>query len=290
MKKLISILLVTVLCLALFACGEKCTSHVDANGDKNCDKCGVAFVCATCVDANSDRKCDVCGVEIPCAICVDANLDDKCDVCGKEVQILGAKEIAAILEMYNAIAPSRVETTSSAAFGEYEFAPIESTLLIGSVDGYSVSVYEYTSTTLREISDGSGVEIVGPFVSESHKLEYHSKNGLRTDGGKWDVRGEDFTPVVGANAFNFTADTVTDMIENKENKTYTFVVSEDNTEAVFGEEIAADVTVVINHSGADITGVTLSYSVFNDRNDDHPEMTVQISCRYSYETQEITLN
>lgn len=291
MKKILSIVLVTALCLALFACGE-CTNHVDTDPkDAKCDVCGVAVACETCVDAEpKDAKCDVCGKAVACAICVDENSDGKCDVCSKDVEVLGASEIANILSMYNAIAPSRVDTESKAIFGEYEFSPITSTLLVGSVDGSSVAVYEYTSTSLREVIDGATVEIVGPFTTESHKLEYSAKLGLRTDGGKWNISGEDFTPVVGANAFNFTAETVTDMIENKDDKTYSFVVSEANTEAVFGEEIAADVTVVITHSGADITGVDISYTVLNDRNDDHPELSVTISCSYSYETQEITLD
>lgn len=290
MKKILSIVLVMALSLALFACGE-CKNHTDADKDAKCDSCGAAVDCATCVDADpKDTKCDVCGKDIVCAACVDSDSDAKCDVCGKKVEALGAAEIANILKMYNAIAPSRVDTTSEAAFGEYSFAPITSTLLVGSVDGASVAVYEYTTTTLREIVEGSGVEIVEPFKTESHKLEYSAKLGLREDGGKWNISGEDFTPIVGANAFNFTAETVSNMIENKDNKTYSFVVAEENTEAVFGEHIAADVTVVISHSGADITGVDISYTVINEDNDDHPEFSVKISASYSYETQEITLD
>ena len=289
MKKILSIVLVMALSLALFACGE-CENHTDANNDGKCDSCGEAVNCATCVDADGNAKCDVCGKDVSCAVCVDSDADAICDVCGKRVENLGAAEIANVIKMYNAIAPSRVDTTSEAAFGKYSFAPITATLLVGSVDGAAVAVYEYTATTLREIADGSGVEIVDPFKTESHKLEYSAKLGLREDGGKWNISGEDFTPTVGANAFNFTAETVSGMIENKDNKTYSFIVTKENTEAVFGEQIAADVTVVISHSGADITGVDISYTVINEDNDDHPELSVKISASYSYETQEITLD
>ena len=381
MKKILSLVLVTVLCLALFACGEDvCTNHVDTNPkDAKCDVCGAAVECAKHVDEDpadaecdvcgkkveceehidedpadaecdicgeyveceehidedpadtecdvcgeyveceehidedpknaecdvcgeyipckthvdkspKNAKCDVCGKAVPCTLCVDADGNEKCDVCGKAVQVLKANEIADILAMYNAIAPSKVVTNSTMIFGEYEFSPVKSTLVVGSVDGATVAIYEYTKTSLREITDGSGIDIVGPFVTESHKMEYSQSKGLRVDGGKWDIMGSDFTPSVGANAFNFTEATVTDMVENKEDKTYSFVITKKNTEKVFGSKIDADVSVVITHSGADITGVVISYSVENSKNDDHPEINMTMSCSYSYETQEITLD
>ena len=69
MKKILSIVLVTALCLALFACGE-CTDHVDVDPkDAKCDVCGAAVACETCVDADpKDAKCDVCGKDVACAI------------------------------------------------------------------------------------------------------------------------------------------------------------------------------------------------------------------------------
>ena len=274
-------------------CGEyvECNVCIDENPkDARCDVCGEPVACTVCVDENKNAKCDVCGKAVACAICSDKDGNGKCDVCGKAVEVLGSEAITNILAMYNAIAPSKVVTNSTQKFGEYEFSPITSTLVVGSVDGASVAIYEYTKTTIREVTDGSGIEIVGPFLTESHKLEYSAKLGLRTDGGKWNIAGEDFTPVVGANAFNFTAATVSEMIENKDDKTYSFVVLKKNTQAVFGEKIDADVTVVITHSGADITGVDISYTVENSKNDDHPEIEVWIGCSYSYETQEITLD
>ncbi len=72
-KKILSLILsfalVMALSLALFSCGdEKCTSHIDNNGDGICDNegCGetVDEPGVNCVhtDADQDGVCDLCGV------------------------------------------------------------------------------------------------------------------------------------------------------------------------------------------------------------------------------------
>lgn len=40
----LGIALILVMALSLFACKEKCTSHVDENGDNKCDKCGAEII------------------------------------------------------------------------------------------------------------------------------------------------------------------------------------------------------------------------------------------------------
>lgn len=98
-KKIICALLALVMILGsvsvLAACGDdptpdtptECT-HVDANKDGKCDKCGEKMSTSqTCnhVDANDDLVCDKCGEKIECTSHVDKNNDGKCDKCGKSL-------------------------------------------------------------------------------------------------------------------------------------------------------------------------------------------------------------
>ena len=90
-KMLAVLLLLSLLCLSLVACGntpaeDPCTEHVDEDGDGKCDKCGetVQTPCTEHTDEDSDGKCDKCGetVQISCTEHVDEDGDDKCDKCG----------------------------------------------------------------------------------------------------------------------------------------------------------------------------------------------------------------
>lgn len=83
MKKLIALIVVALMLMTTLASCElldsilgafnptpPCTEHVDADGDKLCDKCGAKIEDeepphTEHVDENNDGKCDVCGKEIP---------------------------------------------------------------------------------------------------------------------------------------------------------------------------------------------------------------------------------
>ena len=59
MKKLLFLLLLSVLCLALISCGV--CKHADTDCDGKCDSCGADFGSAGCNDEDGDGVCDVCG-------------------------------------------------------------------------------------------------------------------------------------------------------------------------------------------------------------------------------------
>ena len=62
---------------------KECTTHIDIDKNKKCDKCGVDFIgdCATHKDSDDDHKCDYCAFVI--GECRDENVDGICDACGK---------------------------------------------------------------------------------------------------------------------------------------------------------------------------------------------------------------
>ena len=109
MKKLKILCLVLCLALAVFccftACGEEenteCIAHIDENGDKKCDNCGVELnadvppdppitddptdngpetECTEHADVDKNHKCDFCLLEISKHSDTDTN--HKCDLCG----------------------------------------------------------------------------------------------------------------------------------------------------------------------------------------------------------------
>ena len=199
-----------------------------------------------------------------------------------------ATEIAIkeINEMYVAISPTKIITKTTQEFGDYKLIGTTS-LIVGTVDGNAVAVYESQSQKLRDVESGSGNEVISP-IEDLGKItkEYHEELGYRENGGKWDANGEDFTPETGANALALTKDTVNDFKIDAEKKEYSFTVLAANTEAVFGYAIASDVSVIITHSGADITGVVLTYVVGSE---DHPEIKVTVEASYSYDSETITI-
>ena len=88
MKKTISLLLVFVLTLSLFACqggNVTCERHVDVDEDGICDVCNDTMPCKRCKDSDKDAKCDVCGKNVSCKSCIDVDKNAKCDVCGNHV-------------------------------------------------------------------------------------------------------------------------------------------------------------------------------------------------------------
>ena len=275
--------------------------HTDTNKDGKCDKCKETVPVDPCkkhVDANKDGKCDVCKENMPVEACndhVDANEDGKCDKCSATIESgpgsgSGSSitdPIQMIIDMYKALAPTKVETETTKSWGKYILVDT-SVLRVGKIDGDDVSVYEFTETTLDSIESGAGVAINPPYSTVSHIWEYHSTLGRREDGGKWNKTGDDFTPSVGANALNITAKTVSDVQIDEEERTVSFIVLKKNTKSVFGTEIGSNVSVVISYSDADITEVNISYSVMDD--DDLPEISVNVNIKYDYAIQQITID
>ncbi len=197
-------------------------------------------------------------------------------------------------KMYNAIAPSRVDTVATQTFGKYTLTST-STLKTGvAVDGFSVTLYTYSKQQMRTVEDGSGVDVLKPIETVTGEWVYHEDKGYRENGGDWDATGVNFTPETGAIALNMTEETVKDYLADEETKTITFTVAAENIEAVFGVAFVdletEEISVTITHSGADITSVSIAYTIINPENDEHPEIAVTLTASYAYDSQEITID
>ena len=60
-------------------------------------------------------------------------------------------------------------------------------------------------------------------------------------------------------------------------------------EAVFGKVINANVSVTIKHDGASIVSIDIVYVESATKNPDTPETRVEISVKYSYDIENVTI-
>lgn len=194
------------------------------------------------------------------------------------------KAIKKIDKMYNSTAPTKIVIDETQKIGEIVIVT-EGTFVTGKIDGMKAAIYEYRYQKLRPISDGD--EELSVFAEETGKHEYLEGTGYRIDGGEWDDE-YDFAPKAGAIALKFSAKDIKDFKEDKAAKSYTFVIPADKTEKVLGEAISADVTVVITHDGAAIAGVTLTYTITAE-DAKHDDTVVTIKAKYTYDTEDITI-
>ena len=193
-----------------------------------------------------------------------------------------------INSMYNAVAPSRVDVTSTKVFGKFELKTV-STLVIGEVDGFKVTTFNQTVDVPDEIGKEINAIILNAIGEKEYSWVYHEDLGYKEKGGKWDVEADDPTPETGAIALNISADTVEEFNNDEENKKVTFVVKAEDTEEVFGYALSSDASVTILHSGADVSSIKIEYTEFysGEGSEEYPEIAVTIEAKYSYVTQQV---
>ena len=198
--------------------------------------------------------------------------------------------IKSVNKMYRAMVPTKIVTETTQDIGSHVLTG-EYIIATGTIDGKDVSTLSYKYQQLRSVEDGAGKTEELPWEDISLTKEYHEDKGLRENGGKWQADGEDFAPTIDDVAMKFEEKYLSDIVVDEAKKTVTFVVSKDNTVAVFGEDMApaADVTVVITHDGAAIMSFTMTYTVAAESKN-HPDIVTTIKTVYSYEPQEITLD
>ena len=196
--------------------------------------------------------------------------------------------VSEINTMYSVSIP-----TKSVSVVKYEFASYtltdKTTVVSGKVDGtLAAAVMTEETQRLRTVEDGSGVEVVDFIETVTTVTEYLEGKGTRVTGKKkWDAEGQNFAFTQGSIALGITSDNVKDV--KKVDNTYTFIVTPDNTEAVFGEAIPSTVEVTVIHDGASVVGLKLSYVVAANNEASTPETTVTVDIVYSYDIEKITI-
>ena len=200
----------------------------------------------------------------------------------------GTDYVAEINTMYSVSLPTKSVSVVKYQFASYTLTD-KTTLVSGKVDGtLAAAVLTKETQRLRTVEEGSGVEILDFIVTDVHVTEYLEGKGTRENRkGRWNADGENFAFTSGSIAIGITNDNVSDV--KKVGNTYTFIVTPDNTAAVFGEAIPSTVEVTVTHDGASIVGLKLSYVVAANAESNTPETTVTVDIVYSYDIEKINI-
>ncbi len=186
---------------------------------------------------------------------------------------------------FAASVPTRIVTTTTQVIGSttlngsYE-------LKTGSVDGKIATVATYSYDEFNKIDEGTSEEITGVIKTVTGSKEFYAGKGIRINGGSW-TDGYNFAPTAGSIDIELTSKNVLEY--SYENNTFTCKVSKEKAVEVLGIDVApsADVNVVITDNGAEITSVTIEYTVV-DADENYPDTVVKIVTEYYYGLQEVT--
>ena len=199
--------------------------------------------------------------------------------------------VASVNRMFSAYAPTRIYTTTEFVAGDYTLTGTHE-IKTGYIDGKraSSSVRDYEELIPWEEA-GVSDYVTLPWTRVKEVKYYHEDRGLRKGSGKWDPTGDDFAPMAGDIAPNFTTGNVKNVKVDKKAKTVSFTVPGEKAFDVFGFEgiVDSDIDVVITHDGAVITSITLSYTIYGFEIN-YPDVEITIKTLYSYSAETITFD
>ena len=158
MKKILTFLIVAILCLGLVACvGGEC-AHTDTDCDGKCDACGSDFGEAGCKDSDADGKCDNCGkvLEVSAGDGVALVSGGKANfqiIVGNDAMLANRDTINSLMAKLN----ERIDGANFVLKGEKDFVEQDIEILIGSVTTrdakYKLDRYSYGVK-------GYGIEVI----------------------------------------------------------------------------------------------------------------------------------
>ncbi len=205
--------------------------------------------------------------------------------------------VAKFVAMYKSSAPTKVVTTQVVSVGSVSFGG-SSTLVTGvTKSGLTATVQTYKYDTIQTIENGGG-DVVIPITGEpiEGSREYLEGKGERVDGKKWKADGHNFAPTPGSIAINLSEANITNVSYSVSGKSHSlmFTVPADKAVAVFGVDygVKSDITVILSGNGAEVTGITVTYSmdiVSDDEDIVFPDADVTISTTYTYVLEQVDI-
>ena len=209
--------------------------------------------------------------------------------------------IVAVANMYKASKPSKITGVAIQTFGEKQLRS-EYTLTKGEVLGKEAIVYEKIYSEMLDATEGATAIAIPAFATKNQKIEYLEGMGTRYDGGLWRKNDTSFT--VGEISLNFYSKIIGDRY-TYENNVLTFTVLAADTGKLFGEgnEVNADVHVVVVTDGSWVKSVSIDYTIAAHQLDtgkidsngepiviNIPDNVVDIDIIYEYDLQYITID
>jgi hypothetical protein len=167
----------------------------------------------------------------------------------------------------------------------------EYTLTVGTVNGLDAATYYQDYDRLISVDESGALDYVtGTVVNEPIYKEYLEGKGVRVDGGEWDATQESFVSKNGPISLKLKEDLVSKSQYDNSTKTFSCIVSKDNTKEVLGleENLPVDITIETVDDGASINKVTISYVIPATAKDQ--EISIVIRAFYTYDLEDITID
>ena len=228
-------------------------------------------------------------IRITALVLLVALLVPVCVSCKKDE---GASNAGVIAQMYRNSAPTKAVSRTVQTTGDIVLSGTY-TLVTGTIGGKAAAIYEESYQEMRTVESGGESTTIYDYIKDVHNLyQYVEDKGTRQLDANthnvisdWNPNGKVFAIEQGSFAL-YLSGNITD--EKYDGTTFSATVPQAKTKAVFGYEIAADVSVVVVNNGAEIISVHIEYDLPEEGEvkATHVEMDVE----YTYNNERITLD
>ena len=229
-------------------------------------------------------------IRITALVLLVALLVPVCVSCKKEEA--PASNAGVIAQMYKNSAPTKAVSRTVQTTGDIVLSGTY-TLVTGTIGGKAAAVYEEQYQEMRSVESGGESTTIYDYIKEVHNLyQYVDGKGTRqldvnthNTISDWNPNGKVFAIEQGSFAL-YLAGNITG--EQYDGTTFSATVPQAKTKAVFGYEIAADVSVVVVNNGAEIISVHIEYNL--PAEGEVKETHVVMDIEYTYDNERITLD
>ena len=228
-------------------------------------------------------------IRITALVLLVALLVPVCVSCKKDKEVSNA---GAIAQMYRNSAPTKAVSRTVQTTGDIVLSGTY-TLVTGTIGGKAAAIYEESYQEMRTVESGGESTTIYDYIKDVHNLyQYIEDKGTRQLDANthnvisdWNPNGKVFAIEQGSFAL-YLSGNITG--EQYDGTTFSATVPQAKTKAVFGYEIAADVSVVVVNNGAEIISVHIEYDLPEEGEvkATHVEMDIE----YTYDNERITLD
>ena len=227
-------------------------------------------------------------IRITALVLLVALLVPVCVSCKKDE----ASSAGVIAQMYQNSAPTKAVSHTVQTTGDIVLSGTY-TLVTGTVGGKAAAIYEENYQEMRSVESGGESTTIYDYIKDVHNLyQYVEGKGTRQLDvnthnviSDWNPNGKVFAIEQGSFAL-YLAGNITN--EQYDGTTFSATVPQANTKAVFGYEIAADVSVTVVNNGAEIISVHIEYNLPEEGEVKATHVVMDIE--YTYDNERITLD
>ena len=227
-------------------------------------------------------------IRITALVLLVALLVPVCVSCKKDE----ASSAGVIAQMYKNSAPTKAVSHTVQTTGDIVLSGTY-TLVTGTVGGKAAAIYEENYQEMRSVESGGESTTIYDYIKDVHNLyQYVDGKGTRQLDvnthnviSDWNPNGKVFAIEQGSFAL-YLAGNITN--EQYDGTTFSATVPQANTKAVFGYEIAADVSVTVVNNGAEIISVHIEYNLPEEGEVKATHVVMDIE--YTYDNERITLD